>query len=160
MAAQLYFSRSSATVPGDIYVSESRFFTGFGPASPVVELNSAGNDIQPNVRRDGREIVFSSNAAHPGAQGGQDIYVATRGPRDPWSAPTNLGAAVNTSGAETRPSLSRDARTLLFGRAPGPEGMSDIYVSTRGKTWEGAGDTSPDASWDTDEGEALVDHQG
>ena len=38
---------------------------------------------------------------------------------------------MNTSVSETRPSLSRDALTLLFGRAPGPEGMSDIFVSTR-----------------------------
>ena len=43
----------------------------------------------------------------------------------------NLGGAVNTTAAESRPSLSGHARTLLFGRAPGPEGMSDIYVTSR-----------------------------
>jgi Tol biopolymer transport system component len=124
---QLYFSRSSAEVPGDIFVSRD-----FGPATAVAELNSSGNDIQPNVRKDGREIVFSSNHPHPGAQGGQDVYVATRGSTDePWSTPANLGGAINTAASETRPSLSWDARTLLFGRSPGPEGMSDIFVSTR-----------------------------
>ena len=113
---------------------------GFGPAAPVAELNSAGNDIQPNVRKDGREIVFSSNHAYSGAQGLQDLYVATREKvSQPWSAPVNI-AAVNTSASETRPSLSRDALTLLFGRAPGPEGMSDIYVSTR----ERQGDSDDD----------------
>jgi hypothetical protein len=62
------------------------------------------------------------------------VYVSTRGStEDSWSAPLNLGAAVNTAASETRPSLSWDARTLYFGRAPGPEGMSDIYVSTRMK---------------------------
>ena len=128
----LYFSRSSATVLGDIYVSERAEQGGFGPASPVDELNSTGNDIQPNVRKDGREVVFSSNHPYPGAQGGQDVYVSTRERLDqPWSTPTNLGTAVNTAAGETRPSLSRDARTLYFGRTPGPEGMSDIYVSTR-----------------------------
>ena len=50
---------------------------------------------------------------------------------DLWSAPVNLGTAVNTSAAESRPSLSRDGRQLLFGRTPGPEGSGDIYVSTR-----------------------------
>jgi hypothetical protein len=45
----------------------------------------------------------------------------------------NLGGAVNTAAAETRPSLSRDAQRLYFGRAPGPEGMNDIYVATRDK---------------------------
>jgi hypothetical protein len=130
---QLYFSSSSGTVPGDIFVSE-----GFGPATRVAEVNSAGNDIQPNVRKDGREIVFSSNHAHSGAQGAQDIYVATRPSTDgPWSAPVNLGTSVNTRGSETRPSLSWDAHTLLFGRTPPPEGMpgmegsSDIFVSMR-----------------------------
>ena len=129
--AQLYFSRSSATVAGDLYVSSGRAGSGFGPAAPVVELNdAAANDIQPNVRKDGREIVFSSNRT--GTLGGQDIWVATRrSTHDPWSTPVNLGAAVNTAAAETRPSLSRQGRTLLFGRAPGPEGMSDIYVATR-----------------------------
>ena len=127
----LYFSSSSATVPGDIYVSRGRAGRGFGPGAPVTELNdAAANDIQPNVRHDGREVVWSSNRT--GTLGGQDIWTATRRSiRDAWSAPVNLGTAVNTAAAETRPSLSWTARTLLFGRAPGPEGMSDIYVTTR-----------------------------
>ncbi len=132
--ALLYFSRSSAVVPGDIYVSEQLANGSFGPASPVEELNTAANDIQPNVSKNGREVVFSSNHLHPGALGGQDVYVSTRASVDDlWSTPVNLGSAINTPFAETRPSLSWDARTLLFGRAPGPEGMSDIYVATRDK---------------------------
>jgi WD40-like Beta Propeller Repeat len=129
--AQLYFSRSSATVPGEIFVARGRAGSTFGSAAPVSELNAPGaNDIQPNVRKDGREVVFSSNRT--GTLGGQDIWVATRAHvRDPWSTPVNLGTSVNTAAAETRPSLSRRAETLLFGRAPGPEGMSDIYVATR-----------------------------
>jgi hypothetical protein len=124
---QLLFSRSAAGVPGDIFLSPD-----FGPATAVTELNSPGNDIQPNVRKDGLEIVFSSNHAYPNAKGAQDIYAATRASTDdPWSTPVNLGDAINTAAAETRPSLSWDARTLLFGRAPGPEGGSDIYHSTR-----------------------------
>jgi hypothetical protein len=129
--AFLYFSRSSATVAGDIYVSKRRASGGFSAAVPVAELNDpTANDIQPNVRKDGREVVFSSNRS--GTLGGQDVWVATRARvGDPWSTPVNLGVAVNTGAAETRPSLSWDARTLLFGRAPGPEGSGDIYISTR-----------------------------
>ena len=137
--AYLYFSSSSAIVTGDIYVSE-RTAGGFGPASAVDSLNSAGNDIQPNVRKDGLEVVFSSNNGYPGHQGGQDVYVSTRDAfGDAWSTPANLGTAVNTSAGETRPSLSWDAQTLYFGRAPGPEGMSDIYVATRTKVSGPAG---------------------
>ena len=129
--ALLYFSRSSATVPGEIYVSKRPAGGSFGPAAPVAELNDAtANDIQPNVRKDGLEVVFSSNRA--GTLGGQDVWVATRSTiGGAWSAPLNLGEAVNTGAGETRPSLSWNAQTLLFGRAPGPEGMSDIYISTR-----------------------------
>jgi hypothetical protein len=130
---RLYFSRSAPTVSGDLHVSAKDGDMNFGVATAIAELNDAGaNDIQPNVRKDGREIVFSSNRA--GGAGGQDIWVATREHVDgPWSAPVNLGPAVNTSANETRPSLSWDVQQLLFGRAPAPEGMSDIYVSTREK---------------------------
>jgi Tol biopolymer transport system component len=82
------------------------------------------------VRADGLEVVLSSNRA--GGAGAQDIWVATRGARtDPWSAPVNIGSVVNTGAAESRPSLSRDGSQLLFGRAPGPEGSSDIFITTR-----------------------------
>ena len=130
-SGSLYFSRSSATVPGDIFVSSGVAGGAFGPAAAVSELNDpVANDIQPNVRKDGREVVFSSNRS--GTLGGQDIWTATRqNANQPWAGITDLGPAVNTAAAETRPSLSRDGRQLLFGRAPGPEGMSDVYVATR-----------------------------
>jgi Tol biopolymer transport system component len=125
----LYFSSGA-----DIYVSERLHNGSFGPAELVGELNSAASDIQPNVRRDGREIVFASNRADPSAFGGQDLWVATReSVDDPWSAPVNLGDAVNTAANETRPSLSWKGTTLYFGRAPGPEGSTDIFVTTRSK---------------------------
>ena len=129
----LYFSRSSTTPPvaGELYVSERQNGARFGPARAVTELNDpAANDIQPNVRANGLEVVFSSNRA--GTLGAQDIWAATRPTiNDPWTAPVNLGSVVNTGAAESRPSLSQDGNQLLFGRAPGPEGSSDIYVSTR-----------------------------
>jgi hypothetical protein len=137
---RLYFSRSSPTVPGDLYFSEKQGDMSFGPAAAVAELNdAAANDIQPNVRKDGREIVFSSNRA--GGIGGQDIWSATRANVNaPWSTPVNLGPNVNTGFGESRPSLSWDAEQLLFGRAgpagtaEGGTGMSDIYVTTRAKS--------------------------
>jgi len=129
--AFLFFSSSSAVVPGDIYVSQKLSGWKFGGSVPAAGLNdAAANDIQPNVRKDGLEVVFSSNRV--GGIGTQDIWISTRARFNaPWSAPVNVGAAVNTAAAETRPSLSRNARQLLFGRAPGPEGIGDIYVSTR-----------------------------
>jgi hypothetical protein len=48
-----------------------------------------------------------------------DLYAATRASADdPWSAPVNLGAVVNTANNETRPSLSWDASTSAARRVP------------------------------------------
>lgn len=138
---QLFFS-SSALPPGstgELYVSDKTGDMTFGPATAIAELNDPGaNDIQPNVRKDGREIVFSSNRV--GGAGGQDIWAATRDNRhDPWSAPVNLGPNVNTALGESRPSFSWHAEQLLFGQAgppgtgEGATGASDIYVTTREK---------------------------
>ena len=138
---QLYFSRSTlpAAVSGEVFMSV-KVAGAFGPAVAVSALNDpAANDIQPNVRKDGLEIVLSSNRT--GTLGGQDILAATRDSvSDPWSAPVNLGSAVNTSNSETRPSLSWHASQLLFGRSPGPEGMSDVYVTTRENVNNGGDD--------------------
>src|SRR4029450_2046959 len=126
-SGQLYFSSSRAAaqggfVPGDIYMSTEGAGGTFGPASLVSELGGTtaavtpANDIQPNVRKEGREVVFSSDRSD--TLGGQDVYVATRATTaDPWSAPVNLGAAVNSGAGETRPSLSGHGEQLLFGRA-------------------------------------------
>ena len=126
----LYFSSGP-----DIFVSERGQDGSFGPGQPVAELNGAASDVQPNVRKDGREIVFASNDPdRPGALGGFDVYTSTRDSiDDPFAPPVNLGGAVNTGANETRPSFSWDALTMLFGRAPGPEGMTDIYITTRGR---------------------------
>ena len=140
----LYFSSSRAAgqggptvlaVPGEIYASK-RSGDEFGPGVAVAGLNDAtANDIQPNVRKDGREVVFSSNRAGSAAQ---DIWASTReSTDDPWSTPINVGPGVNTIASETRPSLSWNADQLLFGRqAPnyageGGLGRTDVYVSTR-----------------------------
>ena len=141
----LYFSSSRAggftpeaqgavTGDADLYLSESHGGT-FGAAALVPGANSASEDGQPNVRRDGLELFFFSN--RPGTLGLADIYAATRASAaDPWTTPVNLGPSVNSSaGAETRPSLSWDGTTLYFGSTrPGGEGSSDHYVTMRQRT--------------------------
>ena len=127
----LYFSSGTATA-ADIYVSERQGDGSFGPPNAVSRLNSEAVDIQPNVRHDGRELVFASNRGGATAFGGQDLWVATRKDVDGrWSVPVNLGDATNTAANETRPSLSWDGTTLYFGRAPGTPATADIFVTTR-----------------------------
>jgi len=124
----LFFSSDGYTPggPQDIYMSHQLADGTFAPASAVTELNSAASDLMPNVRKDGLEIVFNSNRT--GGFGGQDVYTSSRASTvDPWSAPVNLGPTINTSGNETRSSLSWDGLRLHFGRD------GDIYVSTRSR---------------------------
>ena len=124
--AILYFS-SNRTGNQDIYSS-----VDFGPAQIVAELNTPFNDVRPNVRKDGLEIVFDSN--RPGF-GLLDIWTASRGTTaDQWSTPTNLGPLINSTANDARPTLSRDGLTMFFGSdRAGGDGLSDIYVTTREK---------------------------
>ena len=123
---QLFFSSGGAmgTNTQDIYVSNRRTDGTFGARALVTALATASDDAMPNVRKDGLEIVFASN--RPGGAGAFDIWSATRSSVfDSWGTPVNLGVAVNTGGAETRPSLSWRADRLYFGRS------GEILVSTR-----------------------------
>ncbi len=122
-----------AAVPGDIYVSRG---STAGTSGLVAgrRAQRRGGERHPAERPQGRArgrllVEPRRRARRPGHLG---LRRATSFDA-PWSAPVNLGAAVNTAAAETRPSLSKNARQLLFGRAPGPEGIGDIYVSTRSK---------------------------
>jgi hypothetical protein len=115
----------------DLYVSQAQNGI-FGAPILVPGVNTAAEDSQPNLSRDGLEMYFFST--RPGTLGMADIYVATRTTTSgAWATPVNLGPKVNTAdGAETRPSLSWDGTTLYFGsNRPGGEGASDIYITTR-----------------------------
>jgi WD40-like Beta Propeller Repeat len=141
----LYFSSTraggfSAETPGavsgdsDIYASPLTK-AGFGQARLVRGLNTPANDSRPNVRHDGREIVFDSDRDSP-TVGVADIYSATRRRcYGAWSTPVSLGPTVNTAANESRASFSWDGTILLFGsNRPGSEGTppsGDIYVATR-----------------------------
>jgi Tol biopolymer transport system component len=129
---QLYLASNRPGGPGglDIYVGSVPGGWA-GPAELVAELSSAQADLTPTVRGDGLEIVFASG--RPGTIGGFDLWHAfRRSPRGPWSAPTNVGPQLNTEFLELFPSLSADAKTLVFqSNRPGGFGGSDLYASTR-----------------------------
>ena len=147
-AVNLYFCRNE---PGssrfDIYAAAvKRNGETRGPAVLVSELSLAGiNDVAPTLRADGREIIFQSN--RPGGVGARaDLWTSTRqSVHEPWSAPENVGTLVNTSAAELQPSLSFDGRTLLFASDRSGSLGNDIWMSTRTRTADAAGEAdSPD----------------
>ncbi|MGH8060634.1 MAG: hypothetical protein ACREO7_01285 [Pseudoxanthomonas sp.] len=119
----------------DIYMSRILRDGTVTPGKRVAELSTAADDRMPNVRRDGLEIVFSSNRA--GATPfNQDIYVATRKSiHSPWSAPKRIeNPFVNTPGSETRATLSGDGTRLYFGRKVNADDPGDVFVSTRSRS--------------------------
>ena len=116
----------------DIYMSRVLRDGTVTAGKRVAELSTVADDRMPNVRRDGLEIVFSSNRA--GATPfDQDIYVATRrNIHSPWSAPKRVdNPFINTPGSETRASLSGDGTRLYFGRKTNADDPGDVFVSTR-----------------------------
>jgi len=116
----------------DIYVSRVLDDGTVLPGERVAELSTAFDDRMPNVRKDGLEIVFSSNRAGASAFD-QDIYVARRtSATAPWSAPERIdNPLINTTASETRASLSGDGTRLYFGRKLNLADPGDVFVSER-----------------------------
>ncbi len=80
----------------------------------------------PTLSRDGQRLYFISDM--PGGFGGTDIYVSTFD--STWSAPVNLGNAVNSEGDEMFPYLYDDKLLYFASNGYGGLGGLDIY-----KTW-------------------------
>lgn len=149
-ARELYFSSTraggfssepptSTTGDADLYVSEVTPEGAVLPPVLVPGVNSAAHDFRPSLRRDGLELFFDSNRPESvlnaaGTAASFDIWSATRAGRfDAWTGPEPLGPNVNTPADEQRPFLTWDRLTLFFGRSPGSEGNSDIYLTSREK---------------------------
>ena len=130
----LYFSSNGYpdSQGQDVYASRVLADGTVLPGTRIAELSSALDDRMPNVRKDGLEIVFSSNRAGAVAFD-QDIYVARRtSTASPWSAPVRLdNPEINTPASETRASLSGDGTRLYFGRKLDLADPGDIFMSMR-----------------------------
>lgn len=129
-SANLYFGRI-LVVGGGFRMhlaAVTRDGEALGPAVLVPELNPGTG---ATVRTDGREVLFLSSRA--GSLGANDLWMSTRrSVHEPWSTPVNPGAPLNTTFNERHPSLSGDARTLMFASTrPGGAGGEDIWISTR-----------------------------
>jgi hypothetical protein len=144
----LYFGSTRLGGLYDIYVSAQAADGSWGPADLVPELSSPQSDQRPSVRFDGLELFLHSD--RPGSVL-TDLWVSTRETTvDPWSAPVNLGATVNSPSLDQQPFIASDRETLFFasdrpGGVGGP-GKLDIYMTTREKNPHEVPESVVDAS--------------
>ena len=96
----------------DLYIS---VLTAEGWSQPMnlgPNVNSEQWDSQPCLSPDKKELYFSSRRF--GGFGGMDIYVCRLQPNGRWTAPENLGGAINTPGDDQCPFIHADNQTLYF----------------------------------------------
>jgi len=109
----------------DIYQSRMRMDGSFEPGTAVTELNTDAADRQPNVGRNGLEIVFASN--RDSDEVGDIWYSSRNSVSEAWTTPVNLSDTIPFGTAamgESRPSFSWDGTRLYYG-------SGGVYVSTR-----------------------------
>jgi hypothetical protein len=127
----MYFgsTRAGTSGPMDLYQSEMNGDGTFGPATPLVELNSPAMEHSVTVRRDGLEVIFGSTRV----TGKLSFWTATRASTsEPWSAPVPVESLP--AGGSGRYALSFDGRELYFaGALPGASSGLDIWVARREK---------------------------
>jgi len=92
-------------------------------------FNGAALDGCPFVSRDGKTFYMASNRT--GGLGGIDIWVSKRASvDDPWSAPANVGAPVNSEANDFCPTISRDGHLFYFvSNRAGGCGGDDVYTT-------------------------------
>jgi hypothetical protein len=128
---ELYFNRNA-----DIYVSK-RASTGaaWGAPTAVAELNTTATETTPEVSGDGLTIYFAS--ARTPTQGGNDIWMATRGSRTAvWGTPVQVAELSSTTG-DGAPTLA-DPLTITIDSERGGATMLDLFIATR---------AAPGAAW-------------
>jgi Tol biopolymer transport system component len=111
----------------DLWVVEKTNSGWSEPRHLAAPVNSEGQETSPSVAADGT-LYFSSNRA--GGKGSADLYRAKPAGSD-YSAPENLGDAINSAGPEIQVFVSPDQNVLIFATAGRSDGYGsvDLYLS-------------------------------
>lgn len=130
--AALYFGSSTGGVQLDMYVALRKADGTFGTPRPLTAFNTAQPDSHPHLTHDGLTLYWSSTRTDGGAQGGTDIWMATRPSiTGAFASPTRvpeLSSATN----ESLSWISADnCEAYLQSDRPGGLGAQDIYVARR-----------------------------
>ncbi|HVZ25755.1 MAG TPA: hypothetical protein VG842_06870, partial [Sediminibacterium sp.] len=105
---------------------------GFGTSKAIEgDINLETNKGALSVSQDGDWMVFAGELLDQQLHRSFDIYISYYTPQG-WSAPVNMGDAINTDFYESGPTLSPDKGALYFcSNRPGGYGGLDLYVSYR-----------------------------
>jgi outer membrane protein OmpA-like peptidoglycan-associated protein len=114
----------------DLYYSIKEGDRWMFPRNLGKPVNTAYRETQPSITPDGRTLYFSSD--RPGGKGLHDLWVSHQDDNGRWSAPENLGEAINTGGIEMSPFIHPDNQSLYFS-SDGHIGLGgyDLFVSRR-----------------------------
>ena len=141
---QLFFS-STRNGFFDIWVADVVNGSAVGATNRVNDVNTDELlEGGASITHDGLEMFLFRGRAQIGIP--FDIFSATRPDVGaPWSAPVNLGPAVNHATAnDQEPEISPDRTTLFFasnrpGSVPGPTGAPSIDIWASARAWGGKG---------------------
>lgn len=81
----------------------------------------------PHVTPNGNRLFFASDM--PGGYGGMDLYVCEMG-NSGWSAPVNLGPAINTIGNEAFPFAGSNGLLWFASDGRGGMGSKDLFFTS------------------------------
>jgi hypothetical protein len=116
----------------DIYVALGQYDNWMicHPECDIAGLNTPSNQLAPSMTEDFQKIYYGSD--EPGGFGSMDLWMIESS-GGAWLPPVNLGAPVNSSGAEEMPFITPDGAALYFGsNRPGGQGGQDIWMSQYG----------------------------
>jgi outer membrane protein OmpA-like peptidoglycan-associated protein/tetratricopeptide (TPR) repeat protein len=128
----LYFAsrRPDGYGGADIWVSH-RMANGrwSEPENLGPEINTSGDESCPFIHADNQSLYFVSNGLT--GYGGDDLFVARKGPKGSFSLPKNLGYPINTIENEGSLVITADGSTAYYAsdRADSRGGL-DLYTFT------------------------------
>src|SRR5262245_5512763 len=123
----LYFVRSAPNF-NFWTILVSRFEKGKWSEPEIAPFSGQYSDADPFITSDGKRLYFISNrpVAEKKTQD-LDIWFVEQTSKGVWSEAKNIGAPINSDGAEWYPTMTKDG-TIYFGSdRAGGKGRTDIY---------------------------------
>lgn len=117
----------------DLYISHKVGKEWSQPVNLGHEVNSREWESQPSLSADGHTLYFASD--RKGGVGKRDIWMTHLDDKKQWTAPKNLGPAINTPDDENAPFIHANGRTLFYSSngLPGMGGF-DIFITQKTDT--------------------------